>query len=114
MRSSDSWQIPPEFQPDPRSLDYDLDQVLSSLVSLRATVPADAFTAESLGTERLGQGVVIRDDGLVLTIGYLITEADQIWLTAANGRAVGTRWLMTTPPVSGLFRPWLPLVCPPC
>ncbi len=88
MRSSDSWQIPPEFQPDPRSLAYDLDQALSSIVSLRATVPADAFTAESLGTERLGQGVVIRDDGLVLTIGYLITEADQIWLTAANGRAV--------------------------
>jgi len=88
MRSSDPWQIPPEFQPDPRSLAYDLDRALSSIVSLYATIPDDAFTAVSLGTERLGQGVVIRDDGLVLTIGYLITEAEQIWLTAANGRAV--------------------------
>jgi S1-C subfamily serine protease len=88
MRSSDPWQIPPEFQPDPRALAYDLNQALSSVVSLHATIPADAFTAVSLGTERLGQGVVIRDDGLVLTIGYLITEAEQIWLTAANGRAV--------------------------
>src|SRR3954464_9499545 len=88
MRPSDPWQIPPEFQPDPASLDYDLQRVLSCVVSLRATVPDDAFTAGILGTERIGQGVVIRADGLVLTIGYLITEADQIWLTAADGRAV--------------------------
>ncbi len=48
----------------------------------------DAFTAETLGTERAGHGVLIRDNGLVLTIGYLITEADQIWLHLADGRAV--------------------------
>ena len=38
-------------------------------------VPADAFSAETLGTERAGNGVLIREDGVVLTIGYLITEA---------------------------------------
>ena len=43
--------------------------------SARAEIPEDAFTAQILGTERAGNGVVIRDDGLVLTIGYLITEA---------------------------------------
>jgi S1-C subfamily serine protease len=59
-----------------------------SLVSLRATVPEDAFTASALGTEREGSGVVVRESGLVLTIGYLITEADEVWLTRHDGRVV--------------------------
>ena len=59
-----------------------------SLVSLRATVPDDAFTASALGTEREGSGVVIRENGLVLTIGYLITEAEEVWLTRHDGRVV--------------------------
>ena len=58
------------------------------MVGLRAIVPADAFTAETLGTERAGNGVFIRDNGLVLTIGYLITEAETIWLTLSDGRSV--------------------------
>jgi len=59
-----------------------------SLVSLSARVPDDAFTADVLGTERVGSGVVINGDGLVLTIGYLITEADEVWLTRHDGRVV--------------------------
>ncbi|WP_448206641.1 S1C family serine protease [Azospirillum sp. sgz302134] len=88
MNSSDDWRIPPEFQPDPEALAFDLDRALSAVVSLRATVPEDAYTAEVLGTERAGQGAVIREDGLVLTIGYLIVEAEDIWLTTNDGRAV--------------------------
>ena len=61
---------------------------MAAVVSLRATVPDDAFTAETLGTERAGQGVVIRDDGLVVTIGYLIAEAEEVWLTTNKGRVV--------------------------
>lgn len=64
------------------------DPALSALVGLRATVPEDAFTASALGTLREGSGVVIRDDGLVLTIGYLITEATEVWLTTQEGRVV--------------------------
>jgi S1-C subfamily serine protease len=41
-----------------------------------------------LGTERTGSGVVIRESGLVATIGYLITEAETIWITSSDGRAV--------------------------
>lgn len=59
-----------------------------SVVALRARVPEDAFTAEALGTEREGSGVVINEDGLVLTIGYLITEAEEVWLTRHDGRVV--------------------------
>ena len=48
-------------------------------------VAADAFTADTLGAERAGNGVLI-DDGLVLTIGYLITEAETVWLHYGDGR----------------------------
>lgn len=66
----------------------DIDRVLRSVVAVRASIPADAFTASALGTLREGSGVVIRADGLVLTIGYLITEADEVWLTTQDGRVV--------------------------
>jgi len=61
------------------------------LVSLSASVPDDAFTAPTLGTDREGSGVVISENGLVLTIGYLITEADEVWLTRHDGRVVAAR-----------------------
>ncbi len=63
----------------------DLAHTLKSIVAIHALVPEDAFTADALGTERAGSGVVI-GDGLVLTIGYLITEADRIWLRSQDGR----------------------------
>jgi len=47
-------------------------------------VPSDAYTARTLGTDRSGNGVLIRDDGLVLTIGYLVTEAETVWMTTAT------------------------------
>jgi S1-C subfamily serine protease len=56
-----------------------------SLVKLRAVVPDDAFTAGILGSERVGNGIVITPEGLILTIGYLITEASDVWLTAHAG-----------------------------
>ena len=87
MSSSSDWEMPPSIQPKPQDYAYDLDAALISLVGLRAIIPADAFTAETLGTERTGNGVLIRD-GVVLTIGYLITEAETIWLHLADGRAV--------------------------
>jgi S1-C subfamily serine protease len=88
MESSGDWRIPVEFQPRQRDVSYDLDRALASMVKLRAIVPDDAFTAGTLGTEREGYGVVIRDNGLVLTIGYLVTEAEEIWLTTNDGRVV--------------------------
>jgi len=64
---------------------FDLGNALRSVVMLRAEIPEDAFTASILGTERFGNAIVIRDDGLMLTIGYLITEAESIWLTTNDG-----------------------------
>ncbi len=82
------WEIPLNLQPDPDDYAFDLERVVQSVVGLRANVPTDAFTANALGTERTGSGVVIRTDGLVLTIGYLITEAESVWLISNDGRAV--------------------------
>ncbi|MBV8888837.1 MAG: serine protease [Alphaproteobacteria bacterium] len=82
------WEIPAEIQPKPEECSFDLDRTLGAVLGLQATVPEDAFTAQTLGTERAGSGVLIRRDGLVLTIGYLITEAETIWLTSSIGGAV--------------------------
>ncbi len=87
MASVSDWKVPSSEQPKPEDYAYDLDRALAAMVALRATVPADAFTAETLGTERAGNGVFIRN-GVVLTIGYLITEAETIWLTLSDGRSV--------------------------
>jgi S1-C subfamily serine protease len=65
-----------------------INPIRPSVVGVRATIPDDAFTADALGTRREGSGVVIRDNGLVLTIGYLITEAEEVWLTRHDGIVV--------------------------
>jgi len=76
-------------QPRYEDYDFDLDEALASVVGLRTIIPSDAFTAESLGTERGGNGVVIRDDGIVLTIGYLITEAETVWISSGGNVTAG-------------------------
>ncbi len=88
MPSVSDWKVPPEDQPKPADYAYDLDAAVSAVVGLRSVVPEDAFTAQTLGTERAGNGVVIRNAGLVLTIGYLISEAESIWLSPMAGPPV--------------------------
>src|SRR5262249_60858047 len=80
------WKVPSSVQPKPQDYTYDLDRALSAVVAVHTIVPADAFSAETLGTERAGNGVLIADNGVVLTIGYLITEAEQVWLPFSDGR----------------------------
>ena len=69
-------------------MENDIAKIRRSIVAVSTTVPEDAFTASTLGTRREGSGVVIRENGLVLTIGYLITEAEEIWLKRHDGRVV--------------------------
>src|SRR3981081_2224928 len=88
MPSASEWRVPAAVRPKPQDYAYDLDQALAAVVGVRSIIPGDAFSAETLGTERAGNGVLIRKDGLVLTIGYLITEAETVWLTFSDGRAV--------------------------
>ena len=87
MATMTEWKVPPANQPRTGDYAFDLDRVLASVVGLHSIIPNDAFLADNLGTERAGNGVVI-DDGLVLTIGYLITEAEAVWLHLGDGRVV--------------------------
>jgi len=87
MAALTEWKVPPANQPRPGDYAFDLDRTLASVVGLHSIIPADAFSAETLGTERAGNGVLI-DDGLILTIGYLITEAETIWLHLGDGRVM--------------------------
>jgi S1-C subfamily serine protease len=63
-----------------------VERALKSVVTIQSQIPEDGFTAQTLGEQRSGSGVVIRDSGLVLTIGYLIMEADNVWIADSNGR----------------------------
>lgn len=67
---------------------FDLKNALSAVVALRTHVPEDAYTASILGDERAGNGILINASGLVLTIGYLVTEAETIWITGNDGQVV--------------------------
>ena len=62
-----------------------VEATLKAVIGLRSIVPDTARTANSLGTERQGNGIVIGDDGLVLTIGYLIMEASDVQVTDSEG-----------------------------
>ncbi|MSQ63946.1 MAG: serine protease [Betaproteobacteria bacterium] len=88
MTEPGNWAFPAALQPSPDEAGFDLASALDAVVLLRAEIPQDAFTAPILGTERAGNGVVIRGDGLIVTIGYLITEAESIWLTTNRGVVV--------------------------
>lgn len=85
---------------------------LEPLVSVRSHVPDDAMSAGLLGTERSGHGIRIRDDGLIVTIGYVVSEADEIWIGSHDGRASagiiigndfqsGLALIMPTTPLAG-------------
>ena len=75
-------------EPRQEHLAFDLKYTLDAIVGIKTTIPDDGFTAPILGTERSGSGVVISEDGLVLTIGYLVTEAESVWITDNRGGAV--------------------------
>ena len=68
-----------------------LAQANAAVVGLRAVAVSDARSIETLGKERQGSGVVIGADGLVLTIGYLILEADEVDLHLGGERIVPAR-----------------------
>ena len=115
MSQTQEWALPESVQPSSGELRFDLARALDTMVLIRSVIPEDAFTAGILGTERGGYGVVIRADGLVLTIGYLLTEASSIWLTTNRG-AVVNGWPLAydqatgfglVQPLGVLAAPWL-------
>jgi S1-C subfamily serine protease len=80
--------VPSALQPKADEYEFDLERALSSVLLISSVVPETAFSAATLGTERAGNAVLIDEDGLVLTIGYLVNEASSIWLRAADGKVL--------------------------
>lgn len=68
-----------------------ITRAMQAVVGLQVTAAEDARSADALGTEREGSGVVIGPDGLILTIGYLILEADTIQVTTSDHRVLPAR-----------------------
>ena len=87
MTDTNNPEVSSVARPRDGDLCFDLSQTLDSVVGIRSSVPESALTASVLGTERAGHGVVISDEGHVLTIGYLVTEAQSVWLTDRYGRS---------------------------
>jgi S1-C subfamily serine protease len=67
---------------------FNVKEKLDSIVAVSTYVPDDSFSAEFLGAERSGHGIVIGDGDLIVTIGYVITEAETIWISANGSDAV--------------------------
>lgn len=80
--------IDPALQPVPGEYAFDLRTALRAVHLLRARIPEDGFTVRTLGAERTGHAVLIDERGLFLTIGYLVVEAESVWLVDADGRGV--------------------------
>lgn len=68
--------------------DQKAEEIFNAIVKVKAIIPEDARTAQLLGTERQGNGVLIDTKGHVLTIGYLIMEAKSIEVTGPDGKVV--------------------------
>jgi S1-C subfamily serine protease len=96
----DGYEVEARLRPAAQACAFDLDRTLSAVVALQARIPDDAFTATTLGAERIGNGTVIGPNGLVLTIGYLITEAADVTLTLNDGRRVAAH-VLGADPVTG-------------
>jgi S1-C subfamily serine protease len=91
-----------------------LERANAAVVGLRAVAVEDARSAATLGRAREGSGVVIDEDGTVLTIGYLILEAEQVQLVFGGERAVPARVLAyDTATGFGLVKALVPLRLPP-
>ena len=90
MATRDEWELPETLRPQQSRFSFDLQSIYRAAVLVHTEASEDGYTASDLGTERLGSGIVIRsaERKLVLTIGYLITEAESIWLTTFDGRVV--------------------------
>ncbi len=73
---------------DNQAARIDAEKFFSAIVKVRARALPDARSAATLGTSREGTGVVIDKDGLILTIGYLIIEADEVNIVDDRGRTL--------------------------
>jgi S1-C subfamily serine protease len=83
-----------------------LEDLVSAVVRIKTFINPDGRTIETLGREREGSGIVIDEDGLVLTIGYLMVEAHAAEVVTNASRTVPATSDTTTKPASACSRQW--------
>ncbi|HYH40790.1 MAG TPA: S1C family serine protease [Burkholderiales bacterium] len=85
-----------------------------SVVKVSSKAVSGARSSASLGAQREGTGVVIDSNGLVLTIGYLVTEADKVELSTADGKVFPATVIASDPKTGmGLLKALTPLPVKP-
>ena len=112
-QEADRNTIAEALRPRAADVEFDLERGLASVVHVRCEIDDDALTAPVLGTEREGNGVVIGEGGLVLTIGYLVTEAHTVWLRNVDGAAAAAYVVAYDQPSGlGLVKALMPFATP--
>ena len=87
-----------------------LTRANAAVVGVRVSVADDARSAETLGKERTGSGVVIGEDGLILTIGYLMLEAQNIQILTSDNKTLPAQAVAYDLATGfGLIKPLLPM-----
>ena len=82
----------------------------AAVVGIQVNAAEGAQSAETLGQQRSGSGVVIGADGLILTIGYLMLEAENIQIVTQDNRVLPARAVAYDLATGfGLVQPLLPL-----
>ena len=76
---------------DPAAVSRALERAAEAVVGLRTTAVEDARTTSTLGSTRQGSGVVIGSDDLILTIGYLLLEVEQVEVITDDSRRIPAR-----------------------
>ncbi len=84
--------VPPAWSAE-EAAENPVVKAAAAVVGLRVQIPLSARTARRLGTEREGNGVVIDDNGLILTIGYLTLEANRVAVVGPGGRVIPAKVL---------------------
>jgi S1-C subfamily serine protease len=77
----------------PAYAQQEAEQLLKAIVKVKSTIPNEARTASFLGTTREGNGVLIDSKGHILTIGYLILEADSIEVVDQEGQKIPAKYI---------------------
>ena len=84
----DHLEVEEQLRPAALQFDFDLNERLAAVVALEAHVDPEAYSARNLGADRYGNATVVDAAGLMLTMGYLITEADDVRVTTVDGREI--------------------------
>jgi serine protease Do len=96
--------------PPPQAVIDALTRANAAVVGVQVTAAEGARSAQTLGRQRSGSGVVIGADGLVLTIGYLMLEADTIQIVTQDNKSLPARAVAYDLATGfGLVRPLLPM-----